>query len=192
MGYLPRDRALLLMGHGHFMIRLKEWLVWKPEETATKFEVLVTSGHDRVFGEMVRAQRAEAKKKEEDEYRKKRAAQKEASKEKAGAKDKEEGDAKLLVAIPVKLDQPLPDDKKHEQQVQLAAPGEAAAAGHKAEPQEKEQARPKEVQEAVDQADKVLKALPAGGGGAKMEDIKAAFDALEVATGGTSLHSSPA
>lgn len=89
------------MGHGHFMIRLKEWLVWKPQEGFGEFQVLVASGHDRVFGEMVKAQRAEMKKKEEEEYRKRKIAEREArakqgdgDKDKDGSKDKdkEEGD----------------------------------------------------------------------------------------------------
>ena len=70
------------------MIRLKEWLVWKPQEGAGEFELLVTSGHDRIFGEMVKAQRMEMKKKEEEEYKKRKMAEREA---KAKAEPKEDG-----------------------------------------------------------------------------------------------------
>jgi hypothetical protein len=84
------------------MLRLKEWLEFKPQDSAGKFEVLVTSGHDRVFGEMVRAQRMERKKEEEMEYIKKKRAQREKEKregkegEAEGKKDdgkEKEGDA---------------------------------------------------------------------------------------------------
>lgn len=54
------------------MIRSEDMLDWKPEETANKFEVLVTNHHDRVFGEMVKAQMMEERKKKEDEYRKRK------------------------------------------------------------------------------------------------------------------------
>lgn len=67
------------------MLRLKEWLVWKPQEGASDFQVLVASGHDRVFGEMVKQQRMEAKKKEEDEYKKRKLAERAAAK--AAGKD---------------------------------------------------------------------------------------------------------
>lgn len=69
------------------MIRLKEWLVWKPQEGAGEFEILVTSGHDRIFGEMVRAQRMEMKKKEEEEYKRRKMAEREAKAKKAEAKE---------------------------------------------------------------------------------------------------------
>jgi hypothetical protein len=73
----------MLLGHGHFMLRLREWLDFKPEDIAGKFEVLVVSGHDRILGDMVRQYRMEQKKKEEKEYIEKKKAQKQAEAEKA-------------------------------------------------------------------------------------------------------------
>lgn len=80
------------MGHGFFMIRLEDALQWKPEESANKFELLVTSHHDRVFGEMVKAQQAEERKKKEIAYRERKMAErkKREEEEKAnGGKGKE-------------------------------------------------------------------------------------------------------
>jgi hypothetical protein len=71
----------MLLGHGHFMLRLQEWLNFKPEDIAGKFKVLVVSGHDRILGNMVRQYRMEQKKKEEKEYIEKKKAQKEAKAE---------------------------------------------------------------------------------------------------------------
>jgi hypothetical protein len=73
----------MLLGHGHFMLRLREWLDFKPEDMAGKFKVLVVSGHDRILGDMVRQYRMEQKKKEEKEYIEKKKAQKQAEAEKA-------------------------------------------------------------------------------------------------------------
>jgi hypothetical protein len=39
------------------MLRIEDYLQWKPEDTAGKYEPLVTSVNDRVFGEMVKAQK---------------------------------------------------------------------------------------------------------------------------------------
>jgi len=61
------------MAHGFFMLRIEELLQWKPKESANKFELLVTSSHDRVFGGMVRAQHAEERKKKEIAYRERKA-----------------------------------------------------------------------------------------------------------------------
>jgi hypothetical protein len=75
------------------MLRLKEWLEFKPEDSAGKFEVLVTSGHDRVFGDMVKAQRAERKKEEEAAFIKKKRAQREKEKElEKGKEERKNGD----------------------------------------------------------------------------------------------------
>lgn len=88
LGPVSRDRAFLLLGHGYFILRPKEWLVWKPEEGAGDFEVLVTSGHDRVFGDMVKAQRIEAKRKDQVEADKaKKAAAKQDSDDKVAKND---------------------------------------------------------------------------------------------------------
>lgn len=78
------------------MLRLREWLEFKPEDSAGKFEVLVTTGHDRIFGDMVKQQRMEARKKEEIEYYKKKKAQKEKADAEAKAKKEAggEGDEK--------------------------------------------------------------------------------------------------
>ncbi|WVF72037.1 hypothetical protein IAT40_006849 [Kwoniella sp. CBS 6097] len=95
----PREppAGYLLMSHAYFLLRNDLDIRWKAESNADKFEVLVTSGHDRVFGAMVKAQR-------EKEYRerkmKERAAEKEKEKEKEkareaaaeGGKDKDKDD----------------------------------------------------------------------------------------------------
>ena len=74
------------------MLRLREWLEFKPEDSAGKFEVLVTTGHDRIFGDMVKQQRMEARKKEEIEYYKKKKAQKEKADVEAKVKKEAGGD----------------------------------------------------------------------------------------------------
>ncbi|WVQ71713.1 hypothetical protein IAR50_001254 [Cryptococcus sp. DSM 104548] len=62
--------AYLLLTHGHFLLRLSQTLTWKPMEHINKgFEVLVASANDRVFGNMVKAQQAEDRKRREKEYR---------------------------------------------------------------------------------------------------------------------------
>ncbi|KAK4686676.1 hypothetical protein P7C73_g3459, partial [Tremellales sp. Uapishka_1] len=66
----------LVLGHGFFMIRHEMDLRWKPEESAGKFELLVTSAHDRVFGNMIQEQQKEERKKKEEAYKAKKAAQK--------------------------------------------------------------------------------------------------------------------
>jgi hypothetical protein len=72
------------------MLRLREWLEFKPEDSVGKFEVLVVSGQDRILGEMVREKRMVERKKEEVEYYKRKKAQKEAAEKEAKAKG--EGD----------------------------------------------------------------------------------------------------
>ncbi|ODN83176.1 hypothetical protein L202_01367 [Cryptococcus amylolentus CBS 6039] len=92
--------AFLILAHGHFLIRLDHALTWKPIEHINKgFEVLVTSANDRVFGNMVKAQQAEDRKRREKEYRarkekeyRERKAREKAEQEKTekeGEKDKE-------------------------------------------------------------------------------------------------------
>jgi hypothetical protein len=88
--------AYLLLGHGFFMLRPETSLSWKTEEAANKFELLVTSGHDRVFGEMVKAKQAEERKKKDKEYRERKAAEKkkaEEEKKKAEEEKKKSRDA---------------------------------------------------------------------------------------------------
>lgn len=243
LGPVSMDRAFLLLGHGYFILRPKEWLIWKPEETGDQFEVLVTSGHDRVFGDMVKAQRIEAKKKDQaaaDKAKKAAAAAAaEAEKQKVGdegdkqakgggeVKDsqgkaevkgdgqrsskegekqdrkkgenedksggklkvdvedaapadaeadavlKEAGEAKVMLAVPVKDLKDLPEAAKHEHEVKLAPPGEAGVDVEK----------PKHGGKDKDKGDaKVVGA----GDNLKMEDIKAVFQALEAAAGGES------
>lgn len=75
------------------MLRLREWLEFKPEDSEGKFEVLVTTGQDRIFGDMVKQQRMEARKKEEIGYYKKKKAQKEKADAEAKAKKEAGGDA---------------------------------------------------------------------------------------------------
>lgn len=89
----------LVLGHGFFMLRTEEYLQWKSEEAANKFEMLVTSGHDRVFGEMVKAQQAEERKKKDKEYKErklaeKRAAEKEAKEKNAKGEEDKKDDKK--------------------------------------------------------------------------------------------------
>ena len=74
------------------MLRLREWLEFKPSDTVGKFEVLVVSGSDRILGEMVRQKRMLERKKDEIEYYKRKKAQKE--KAEAEAKAKGEGGEK--------------------------------------------------------------------------------------------------
>lgn len=77
------------------MIRLEDTLSFKPEESANKFELLVTSGHDRIFGDMVKAQQAEERKKKEAAYRERKLAErKKREKEGKGDDKKEEVDEK--------------------------------------------------------------------------------------------------
>lgn len=80
--------AYLVLGHGFFMLRTEDILQWKSEEAAQKFEMLVTSGHDRVFGEMVKAQQAEERKKKEKEYRERKMAERKKAEEEARKKKK--------------------------------------------------------------------------------------------------------
>lgn len=89
----------LVLGHGFFMLRTEDYLQWKSEEAANKFEMLVTSGHDRVFGEMVKAQQAEERKKKDKEYKErklaeKREAEKEAKEKKASGEENKQDDKK--------------------------------------------------------------------------------------------------
>ena len=73
------------------MLRLREWLEFKPSDTVGKFEILVASGSDRILGEMVREKRMVERKKEEIEYYKRKKAQKEKAEAEEEAKAKGEG-----------------------------------------------------------------------------------------------------
>lgn len=64
------------------------YVQFKPEGTTDKFEALVTTANDRVFGDMVKAQLAEEKRMKEREYRKRR------EKEKREAREKEDRERK--------------------------------------------------------------------------------------------------
>ena len=57
------------MTHGHFLLRLEDHVNYKPEGTTDKFEALVTTANDRVFGDMVVAQLNEEKRAKEKCYR---------------------------------------------------------------------------------------------------------------------------
>ena len=57
------------MTHGHFLLRLEDHVNYKPEGTTDKFEALVTTANDRVFGDMVVAQLNEEKRAKEKRYR---------------------------------------------------------------------------------------------------------------------------
>ncbi|OCF74261.1 hypothetical protein I204_04631 [Kwoniella mangroviensis CBS 8886] len=81
----------LLLSHNYFLLRTDMHINFKPEEKAGKFEVLVTSGHDRVFGEMVKAQR-EKEYRERKEREKKDKLAKENENENAKHNDKDEKD----------------------------------------------------------------------------------------------------
>ncbi|WWC89902.1 uncharacterized protein L201_004831 [Kwoniella dendrophila CBS 6074] len=75
--------AYLILAHGHFLLRTDMYINFKPEEKANnQFEVLITSGHDRVFGDMVKAQR-------EKEYRERKEREKKEKMAAAAAKEKE-------------------------------------------------------------------------------------------------------
>jgi hypothetical protein len=76
------------------MLRLREWLEFKPSDTVGKFEVLVVSGSDRILGEMVREKRMVERKKEEIEYYKRKKAQKEKAEAEAKAKGESGGKEK--------------------------------------------------------------------------------------------------
>ena len=76
------------------MLRLREWLEFKPSDTVGKFEVLIVSGSDRILGEMVREKRMVERKKEEIEYYKRKKAQKEKAEAEEEAKAKGEGGEK--------------------------------------------------------------------------------------------------
>ncbi|KAL7419397.1 hypothetical protein Q5752_006235 [Cryptotrichosporon argae] len=64
--------SLLVLSHSHFLLRPDDYFSWRPEASAGQFEMLVASGHDRVFGEMVRAQQAEERKRKEAAYKKRK------------------------------------------------------------------------------------------------------------------------
>nr|XP_019042348.1 hypothetical protein I302_08950 [Kwoniella bestiolae CBS 10118]OCF21278.1 hypothetical protein I302_08950 [Kwoniella bestiolae CBS 10118] len=83
----------LLLSHGYFLLRTDMHINFKPAEKAGQFEVLVTSGHDRVFGEMVKAQR-EREYRERKEREKKERLAKEKDKGKEGKKEDEKDKAK--------------------------------------------------------------------------------------------------
>lgn len=97
---LPRhwstpDRGYLLLSHGHFLLRIEADIEFKPDGTTDKFEALVTSANDRVFGKMVLAQAAAERKKKEKEYRdrKEREHRERKDKERKEKGDKEGNDA---------------------------------------------------------------------------------------------------
>ncbi|KIR32732.1 hypothetical protein I352_04667 [Cryptococcus deuterogattii MMRL2647] len=76
--------AFLLFTHGFFLLRLDFAITWKPEDQIKKgFQGLITNSNDRVFGEMVKAQQAEDRKRKEKEY-------KERKEEERKRKEKEE------------------------------------------------------------------------------------------------------
>jgi hypothetical protein len=64
------------------------YVQYKPVGTTDKFEALVTTANDRVFGDMVKAQLAEDKKIKEREWRKRREIEKREARAKEGAKEK--------------------------------------------------------------------------------------------------------
>ena len=78
------------MGHGYFMLRLDAAIQFKLASSSNKFELLVTSSRDRVFGQMAMAQQAEDRKKKEAAYRERKIAEKKKAAEEAkknGGKD---------------------------------------------------------------------------------------------------------
>ena len=89
------------------MLRTDDTLQWKPETAANQFEILRTTSNDRIFGDMVKAQQAEERKKKEQAYRERKlterkkaeeearkAKAKEAEGEKVEKKDKDESNGK--------------------------------------------------------------------------------------------------
>jgi hypothetical protein len=153
------------------MLRLREWLEFKPEDSAGKFEVLVTTGHDRIFGDMVKQQRMEARKKEEIEYYKKKKAQKEKAEKEAKEKKEAGGDGEK--------GEPVEEDK---------------------EAKEKSDTSTKKVKDGVEVADKVkdankhdhkaeeddvklMVAIPVKTDGVKDGDLDAKHDRVAVLAG---------
>ncbi|WVO13944.1 hypothetical protein L204_101569 [Cryptococcus depauperatus] len=86
--------ANLLLAHGYFLLRLDFFITWKPEEYLNKgFEALITHANDRVFGQMVKAQLAEERKKKEKDYRER----KERERRERHAKEEKDKDKKKVV-----------------------------------------------------------------------------------------------
>lgn len=146
--------AYLILGHGYFMLRTEDILQWKPEENADKFEMLVTSGHDRVFGEMVKAQQAEERKKKEKEYRERKLAERKKAEEEHKRKKKEaEG----------KEDQKEKKDeaeaKKDEDETQVPPTPATGDSNIKVKDGE-EVAPPKDIQAVAVKGDKAVVAVP--------------------------------
>lgn len=73
------------------MLRIASDVTYKPEDTSNKFEALVTTANDRVFGEMVKAQMAEERKKRKEKERREREAKEKADKEKGIVSDEKAG-----------------------------------------------------------------------------------------------------
>ena len=74
-GWEPAS-AYLILAHGYVMLRRGETIQWTPVESANKFELLVTSSRDRIFGQLVQAQQAEERKRKELAYRERKLAEK--------------------------------------------------------------------------------------------------------------------
>lgn len=83
--------SYLLLAHNHFLLRIDSDVQFKPEGTSDKFEALVTTANDRVFGEMVTKQMAAERKKKEKEYRDRKEKEYREKKEKERKERKEKG-----------------------------------------------------------------------------------------------------
>ena len=99
------------MTHGHFLLRLQEHVNYKPEGTTDKFEALVTTADDRVFGDMVVAQLNEEKRAKERKYR---ARKEKEHKERKAKEAKASGEVQANVAL---------KDGQEDKIIALDAPG---------------------------------------------------------------------
>jgi hypothetical protein len=134
------------------MLRTEDYLQWKSEEAANKFEMLVTSGHDRVFGEMVKAQQAEERKKRDKEYKERKLAEKRAA-EKEAKEKKERGEGDKMNGVKEGAKQEKPTD----------AASESPRSDVKV--RDGELVKPAQPQAAAAKGDKVVVAVPVKGEG---------------------------
>lgn len=91
---VPRDyttppAGFLILSHGHFILRKDADLDFKPEAVGEKFDVLVTSSNDRVWGPMVKAKQAEERKRKEKAYKERKERERKEAKAKEAKAAKE-------------------------------------------------------------------------------------------------------
>lgn len=94
--------AFLLFTHGFFLLRLDLAITWKPEDQIKKgFQGLITNSNDRVFGEMVKAQQAEDRKRKEKEYKGRKEGERK-RKEKEELQEQQKTDADETPVVPTR------------------------------------------------------------------------------------------